>query len=112
MITKRTVYPGQPGSKKWQKLYGNRLLCVRYKYDDENGKRITTIELIADEQDWQPKKTFIPKNKIVYLRIDYGELDLARKVKSMGGRWNRAKKVWELAYSYVQILGLVERMVE
>ena len=112
MITRRTVYPGDPGSKKWQKLYGEKLLCVRYKYDEHNMKRITTIELIADEQDWKPKNSFIPKNKIVQLRINYGEVDLARKVKSLGGKWNKVKKVWELAYGYVQALGLAKRIVD
>ena len=112
MITRRTVYPGDPGSKKWQKLYGDKLLCVRYKYDKLNKKRVTTVELIADEQDWQPNTTFIPKNKIVKLRIDYGEVDLARQVKSLGGKWNKAKKVWELAYEYVQALGLAKRIVD
>ena len=111
MITRRTVYPGDPGSKKWCKLYGDKLLCVRYKYDYPNKKRITTIELIADEQDWKPNETFIPKNKIVQLRINYGEVDLARKVKSLGGKWNKAGKVWELAYGYVQTLGLTKRIV-
>jgi len=112
LITRRTVYPGDPGSKKWQNIYGDKLLCVRYKYDIQNKKRITTIELIADEQEWQPKPTYIPKNKIVKLQINYGEVDLARKVKSMGGSWNREKKVWELAYGYVQTLGLTKRIVD
>ena len=112
LITKRTIFPGQAGSKKWQKLYGDKLLCVRYKYDEQNKKRITTIELIADEQDWQPSSSFIPKNKIVQLRINYGEVDLARKVKSMGGKWNKIKKVWELSYGYAQTLGLAKRIVD
>ena len=112
MITRRKVYPGEPGSKKWQKLYGDKLLCVRYKYDEQNKKRITTIELIADEQDWKPNTTFIPKNKIVQLSIIYGEVDLARKVKTLGGKWNKDKKVWELAYGDVQALGLAKRIVD
>ncbi len=112
MITRRTIYPGDPGSKKWQKLYGDRLLCVRYKYDNENKKRITTVELIADEQEWKPNKNIIPKNKIVQLRINYGEIDLARKVKSIGGKWNKDRKVWELAYGHVQALGLARRIVD
>ena len=66
----------------------------------------------AGEQAWQPNTTFIPKNKIVQLRINYDKVDLARRVKSMGGRWNKSKKVWELAYGYVQALGLAKRIVD
>ena len=87
-------------------------MCVQYKYDNQNKKRITTIEVIADEQDWQSNKTFITKNKIVQLRTNYGEVDLARKVKSMGGKWNKEKKVRELAYDYFQALRLVKRIVD
>lgn len=112
MITRRKVERGDPGSKKWQKLYGDKLLCVRYKYDDQSRKRITTIELIADEQDWQPNTSLIPKNKIVPLRINYGEVDLARKVKSMGGKWNKKQKVWEIACGYAQELGSAKRIVD
>jgi len=82
------------------------------RYDDQNKKRITTIEPIADEQDWQPNTTFIPKNKIVQIKINYGEIDLAKQVKSLGGRWNREKKVWNLPYGSVQALGLVKRIVD
>ena len=28
--------PGQPGTKKLLKQYGKNLVCVRYKYDQEN----------------------------------------------------------------------------
>jgi len=54
-----------------------------------------------------------PENKILHnvllsqiakLKIKYGEVDLARKVKYMEEKWNKAKKVWELAYSYLHSL--------
>jgi hypothetical protein len=112
LTTRRTIYPGEPGSKKWQKIYGDKLLCVRYKYDEANKRRITTIELIVEQRDWQSKQKFIPKNKIVQVKINYGEIDLARKVKSLGGKWNKTTKVWELAYGYVQALGLAKRIVD
>ena len=89
-----------------------KLICVRYAYDNTTKKRMTTIELIVEQRDWQPKQTFIPKNKIVQIKINYGEIDLARQVKSLGGRWNRDKKVWELSYRNVQALGLAKRIVD
>jgi hypothetical protein len=112
LITRRTIYPGKPGSKKWQKKYGDKLVCVRYKYDDITKKRMTTIELTVAEQDWQQNTAIIPKNKIVSIEIQYGEIDLARKVKSLGGKWNKDKKVWEISYGNVQFLGLTKRMVD
>jgi hypothetical protein len=34
--------------------YGERLVCIRYRYDPSHGKRYKTIELIIGEEDWQP----------------------------------------------------------
>ena len=42
---------------------------------------------------------------IVKIRINYGEINLGRAVKSLGGRWNKSKKVWELPYG--DVLSLV-----
>ena len=46
--------PGQRGTKKLCAEYGERLLCVRYRYDEERRKRPKTVELEVDEVDWEP----------------------------------------------------------
>ena len=84
---------------------------MRYKYDSEKRERIITVELIADRQPWQKNLSRIPHNKKVKIRIDYGEIDLGRKVKSFGGAWNRTEKVWEIEYRIVRELGLEDRIV-
>ena len=108
----RTLLPGQPGTKKYQKKYGDKLVCVRYKYDIYRNEKIKTIELIVDRQEWQPDATKYPPNKIVNIRINYGEIELARKVKNLGGIWNRSKKLWQIPYRQVEILRLQERIVK
>ncbi len=45
------------------------------------------------------------------LKIEYGEREIAQQVKSLGGRWDRQKKVWKLPFRYVQILKLEDRIV-
>ena len=93
--TQRTILPGLPGTKKYHKKYGDKLVCVRYKYDLNKKEKLKTIEIIVDRQEWKPKSSKIPPNKIINLKIKYGEIDLARKVKSLGGNWNPKRKVWE-----------------
>jgi len=44
------------------------------------------------------------------LNIEYGERELAQKVKSLGGSWDRQQKVWKLPFRYVQILKLEDRI--
>ncbi|MGC8801922.1 MAG: hypothetical protein C0184_10215 [Chloroflexus aggregans] len=55
MRTRLKLKPGQRGTKKLQALYGDRLICVRYRYDAENGRRLKTIELIVEEKAWMPR---------------------------------------------------------
>jgi hypothetical protein len=52
MTTKATLKPGQKGTKRLTDKYGERLVCVRYKYDATSKKRFTTVELIEEESDW------------------------------------------------------------
>ena len=54
MRTRLILKPGQRGTKRLGKQYGDRLLCVRYRYDEKRRKRLKTVELIVDEVDWQP----------------------------------------------------------
>ncbi|MHA1231916.1 MAG: hypothetical protein ACTSPQ_14850, partial [Candidatus Helarchaeota archaeon] len=53
----------------------------------------------------------IPNNKIVAIKIKYGEVDLGMRVKSFGGKWDRQAKVWRLPYEAVKALGLEERII-
>jgi hypothetical protein len=107
----RTLLPGQPGTKKYQKKYGDKLVCIRYKYDINKKEKIKTIELIISREDWKLEKKKIPPNKIMNIRISYGEIELARKVKNLGGNWNRSKKLWQIPYRKVEILRLEDRIV-
>ncbi len=56
METTHKVAPGQKGSKKLLERYGARLLCVRYCYDAEQGKRFKTVELMIDN--YPPKSVW------------------------------------------------------
>lgn len=55
MDTKLTLKPGQRGTKKLVKEFGDKLVCVRYRYDAENNVRYKTVELIVDTTSWQPR---------------------------------------------------------
>jgi hypothetical protein len=46
--------PGQKGTKQLLTQYGDRLVCVRYRYDAQRKKRFKTVELIVAERAWEP----------------------------------------------------------
>lgn len=79
--------PGQKGAKKFLERYGEQLVCVRYRYDDQRRKRFTTIEILIEESAWSPPE----KPEIVGLRVEFRETELQRRVKQAGGKWNPAK---------------------
>lgn len=111
MRTRLTLLPGQPGTKELSVHYGERLVCVRYRYDAQKRKRYKTVELIVEERDWQPPEAEPAATEIVALRIGIEETALRQQVKQAGGVWNAQRKVWELAYEQVVQLGLRERLV-
>ena len=43
--------PGQKGTKQLLAQYGDRLICVRYRYDAQRKKRFKTVELLVAERD-------------------------------------------------------------
>jgi hypothetical protein len=107
--TRQTIKAGERGTKKLVDKYGSDLLYVRYYYNWQKRKRITTVELIIDSRNWQPKK--IANTAIVKVKIDYEEIGLREKIKEKGGKWNSERRVWELPFGKVKELGLQSRMV-
>lgn len=49
MECQKRLKPGMKCTKRFQQQYGDNLLFVRYRYDYERQRRVTTIELIVDE---------------------------------------------------------------
>jgi hypothetical protein len=104
--------PGRPGTAKYLRQYGASLECVRYKYNAESGKRKVTVELAVSEKDWKKNVKRIPPNRIMKLKVEFGEIQIGRLVRSAGGRWNSEEKVWEIPYREVVVLGLEKRIVK
>ena len=110
--TRLKLQPGMRGTKKLVTKYGDRLVCVRYRYDEAQGKRYKTVELIEEEVAWVPLSApEISPERIVAVQVAYSETDLRQQVKAAGGRWNGVQKVWELRYDQVVRLNLIERLV-
>ena len=105
--------PGQKGTRQLLSQYGDRLVCVRYRYDAQQKKRFKTVELIVAECPWEPPRPYIPADTLVDLRIGFAEVDIRERVKQAGGKkWNLHRKVWELRYAQVVALKLETRIVE
>jgi hypothetical protein len=110
MRTRLTLQPDQDGAKELREKYGERLVCVRYRYDEATKERWKTVELIIDKSVWEPSSKWSAET-LVALRVAAQEREVRQRVKAAGGKWNPKEGVWELAYGQVVTLGLRERIV-
>ena len=104
--------PGQNGTKQLLAQYGDRLICVRSRYDAQREKRFKTVELLVAECDWEPPRPPFANDQIVALRVAFGEVAVRERVKQAGGKWNRDRKLWELRYDQAAALELAGRIVQ
>jgi len=112
MEVRQTLQPGQRGTRKLLARFGERLVCVRYRYDAASGTRLTTVELIVGTARWTPRQRTptAPDDRIFHVRVGYRELELRERVKAEGGLWRPDLKLWAIRGSAVRRLGLEDRV--
>lgn len=116
METRLTLRPGQKGTRKLVARFGERLVCVRYRYDASAGRRYTTVELIVAESEWAPRgrkaRASRSPEDMVYVRVAYSEEVLRAKMKALGAIWRPRVRLWELPWGVVRGLGIEDRVIE
>jgi hypothetical protein len=112
METRLTLRPGQAGTKKLVLRYGERLLRVRYVYDEKTARRLKTVELIVESVPWHPAKRRSRRRDedIVVVRIAYGEIELRERAKRLGAIWRPTQKLWEISWLDAKRLGIADRV--
>jgi hypothetical protein len=108
MEVRKTLQPGEMGTKQFLNKYGDRLVCVRYRIDKQQQKRYTTIELVVDEKPYISQKPTV----IVWVKIMYSETELRQQVRAIGARWVSDSKVWEMDFEGAKKLGLKKRIIK
>ena len=112
METRLTLRPGQSGTKKLLERFGERLVRVRYLYDEKSGRRLKTVELIVESIPWRPRSRNVRRrdDEIVAVRIAFHEADLRERAKRLGAVWRPAQKLWELTWLDAKRLGISDRV--
>lgn len=103
MPTRLHLKPGQNGAKPWLAQYGDRRICVCYRYDPPRQKRLKTVE---------PRRPPYADDPIVGARISVAQVAVPELAKQGGGRWKPGRKVWELPYRQAVALKLATRIVK
>ena len=100
------IRPGGMGTKRLAVDYGDRLVCVRYRYDEGTKRRFKTVEIIVSEAPWNPEPF-----RMVFVSVEAWETKLRTEILSAGGRWNPKRGKWRLRYNRAVKLGLKSRVV-
>jgi hypothetical protein len=103
----RSLRPGQAGTLKLGRRYGDALICVRYREDALGATRYTTVELVVDEA---PVQRRLSGRTIVHVRIEVGELTLRTQAKAMGAKWDARGQLWRMSLRAARALGLTSRI--
>ena len=106
MRTRFHLKPGQKGTKQLLAQYGDRLVCVRYRYDTQRKKRFKTVEIMVAEREWDPPAPRLTAATLVGVRVGFAEADMRDRVQQADGKWNRHRKVWDRRYDQVVALTL------
>ncbi len=109
-LTGRKLTAGMPGTKKLVEEFGDKLICVRYKYDAGKKTKYKTVELIVDQGFWDPDESIGKKSRKVFVKINYSETELRTKIKAAGGRWEPDKKLWEIEHKKLKPMGMEDRI--
>ena len=110
MLRSKKSKPGQPGTKRLLEKYGAQLVCVRYRYDPVRGVKYKTVELLIEEEAWNEPRRIISPHEIVGVQVTLSEIELQRRIKQAGRKWNPARRLWELKYEQVVALKLESRI--
>lgn len=102
-ITKK-LHPPQSGSQRWERRFGNALVCVRYRHDARAGIRYTTVELIVETRpvDRQP-------HTLVLVPISAFNESKRQRAIALGAKWKRRDKAWLMTLDAAQRLNLIHQ---
>jgi len=101
MKTHTHLKPGQKGTKRLVETYGDSLLCVRYRYDENRGVRLKTVEIIVEEKAWKSSFRYRDED-IVKIIVAFTEKSLRETLKAAGGRWDPQEKLWHVSYGSIR----------
>jgi len=101
MKTHTHLKPGQKGTRRLVEQFGDKLLCVRYRYDEIRQVRMKTVEIVVDERPCKPPLRYRDQD-IVAVMVPFSDKTLRDRLKTAGGRWNPEEKLWRVQFGSIR----------
>lgn len=105
-VTKK-LQPPQGGSLRWERRFGDALVCVRYRDDARSGIRYTTVELIVETRQVERQP-----NTLVLIPINAFNASKRQRAIELGAKWKRRDKAWLMTLDAAQRLDLIQTASE
>lgn len=102
----KKIGPQQPGAQRWARLFGGRLVCVRYRESVDKTQRFVTVELVVDQRPprWRGDES-------TGVRIERSETDLRQRAKAAGAQFDWSRRLWIMPRRMALALGMSSRIV-
>ena len=75
---------------------------MRYRYDETGRTRIKTVELIVERKDLPATRHSTADDALVPVQISYGERELGKMAKTLGGTWDPDVRLWYIRYGAIK----------
>ena len=82
-------------------------MCVRHRTDAGATFRYTTVELLVDKTEMQPRQA-----KMVNVRVNPKEFGLRTVVRAAGAVWDSKLGLWRIPKRVATVLRLTGRIVQ
>ena len=103
-IVLATFRPGEKGTKRLLRDWGDRLVCVRYRYNASRESRLKTAEIVVSEASWKRRGS-----REVVVEVRSWEKELRDAIVRAGGRWDSNRRMWVVEKEKIARLGLEGR---
>jgi hypothetical protein len=106
----RTLWPPAAGTKRWQELYGDALLCVRHRHDAAGLRRVITVELVVGTVARRPGQPAMQDRARYPVKLARCERELKAALKIRHAWWDPESGCWYVYGSTIRELHLEDRI--
>ena len=108
---RKTLRPGDLGTRRFARDWGERLVCVRYRVDATKGLRYTTVEIVASAPIPRRPPGRPAPSALVYVRTGGDEWELRQRLRAARAVWEPELDAWRLRYEIAVRLKLRRRLL-
>jgi hypothetical protein len=105
-VTKKLATTNR-GAIKLAQQFGDTLVCVRHRVDSQARFRYTTVELLVDKAEMQPRQS-----KMVSIRVHPDEYGLRTIIRAAGAVCDSRTGLWRMPQRVATVLRLTRRIVK